>query len=156
MYFATDRFQAILVRARSAMKQRKENSNDTTRPNWHFRSFFFFFNATRLFPNLLVAHAFIAFIASCLSSWNEKWKAWHSFSLTKATSTLVCCLFLFFFSPHVRHVLKDPGYHYHLRFYITINTLQRGTQSDRIGFSSARKEFWTVSLYQKSQSFKDF
>lgn len=35
--FATDRFQAILFRARSAMKQRKENSNDTTRPNWHFR-----------------------------------------------------------------------------------------------------------------------
>lgn len=71
--FATDRFQAILFRARSAMKQRKENSNDTTRPNWHFRFcaarflsiFFFFLSLSNL---VLVARcAFIVITAmSCL------------------------------------------------------------------------------------------
>lgn len=103
------------------MKQRKENSNDTTRPNWHFR-----FRAARLnysllcrfffpFPFLFFILFFFlklvfsvhAYHTARLASltWNEKWKAWHSFSLTKATGTLA--LPSFFPAPRTSRPVKD-------------------------------------------------
>lgn len=62
-----------------------------------------FFCATRSFSNLvLVARcAFIVTARLPSLTWSEKWKAWHSFSLTKATGTLA--LSFFFISFLLRH-----------------------------------------------------
>lgn len=93
----------------------RERRTATTQlaPTDTFVSFFMLRVSFRVFS----LHARLSHLTRLASlTWNEKCKAWHSFSLTKATGTLVCCLF-FFFRHHVRHVLEDPEYHYHLWFY---------------------------------------
>lgn len=104
----------------SAMKQRKENSNDTTRPNWHFpfsfplRVFSFFFFFFCFLSNLVLvarcARLLLTIRPASLATRSEKWKAWHSFSLTKATGTLALSFFssLFFFYPFLPFPFAPP------------------------------------------------
>lgn len=112
--FATDRVQAILVRARSTMKQ-KERRTATTQlaPTDTFR-------VARLFRILFSLHARVYDTARLASlTRNDKWKAWHSFSLTKATGTLA--LYLFFSPPRT----SRPGGSWRMRASITDVTIIR-------------------------------
>lgn len=97
--FATDRFQAILVRAKISNEAEKGEQQRHNSPQ-----------LTLSFPSLCYAslpessrcmrvYRILTRLASL--TWNEKCKAWHSFSLTKATGTLVCCLFFFFATTYV-------------------------------------------------------
>jgi len=120
--FATDRFQAILFRARPAMKQRKENSNDTTRPNWHFR-----FLRCAFFSNLgLVLHVARLLYSTFLPLWRKaKSEKRDIRSLSrKRRARSRCLFFLFFFPFHLCHRIRHwriqediHEHHYIIQFY---------------------------------------
>lgn len=114
--FATDRFQAILVRARSAMKQRKENSNDTTRPNWHFR-FFFFFLMLRVSFRIFSLHARLSRLTRLPLFVKRKVKS-VTFVLSHESDGHARVLpFSFFFATTYVTFRRIRENHYHLRFY---------------------------------------
>lgn len=120
------------------------------------------FYATRLFPNLLVTRAFFLSHLTRLASltWNEKCKAWHSFSLTKAT--LVCCLF-FLLSPPRTSRFRGSWISAFISNFIAIlckypakkdvNTLKVIVWN----FQNRFLNFWTLSRFAKKyQLLEDF
>lgn len=131
--FATDRFQAILFRARLAMKQRKENSNDTTRPNWHFR---FFTLRVFLESGFRCALRVYCNSTSSLSDVKRKMKS-VTFVLSHESDGHARAIFLFFF---LSFLLRHRGRHWRIPVdartslsfnFIILNTLQRDSKTAR-------------------------
>lgn len=131
--FATDRFQATLVRESDLVPRELNNEAEKGEQQRHnspqltlsfsrcafqlfvitlfflfFFFLFFYFLLFSCFWNSFSMHARHTAARLVSLTWNEKWKAWHSFSLTKATGTLALPFCLS--RHHVRHVLwRDSG-----------------------------------------------
>lgn len=145
--------------------EKGEQQNDTTRPNWHFRFraarfniylfsfcfvffftfFFFLFRFFLFLRNFILAHVQSTSLQRGPASltWNEKWKAWRSFSFAIGAFVLFLPSFLFlcFFFFTAAYVASRRMLHDYLAYVVIVRRFCRFRYYAKGPKDNGREEF---------------